>query len=85
MATFWAIASRLIELDWRFRGAYCLHHQCTLDRPHDGGSMNLWNIGILLQDYTAISRKIIIFILATARNLNLYELLAVKLFDNRFV
>jgi hypothetical protein len=35
MTTFWDIAPcSLVEVDRRFRGAYCLHY-----RPDDGGSM----------------------------------------------
>jgi hypothetical protein len=38
----------LVEIEWRFRGAYCLHHQ-----GNDGGSKHLSNVGKLLPDYTA--------------------------------
>jgi hypothetical protein len=37
---FWDIAPRsLVEVDQRFRGAYCLHHDG--DDPDDGGSTYL--------------------------------------------
>jgi hypothetical protein len=39
----------LVDVDPRFGGAYYLHH-----RPDDGGSMNLWNFGVLQRDYTAL-------------------------------
>jgi hypothetical protein len=35
----------LAEIDWLFRGAYCLHSD-------DGGSTHLWNTGQFLWDYT---------------------------------
>jgi hypothetical protein len=44
MAVFWDVAPRrLVEVYWRFRTAYCLHHQDD-DRPDDGGSEHLWNL-----------------------------------------
>jgi hypothetical protein len=40
MTAFGGVAScSLIEEDWRFRGAYHLHHQG--DHPDDGGSKHL--------------------------------------------
>jgi hypothetical protein len=55
----------LVEVYRRFRGAYYLYHQ----RPHNGGSKHLWNIGKLLPDAT--SQKAVIFILAAIRTSNL--------------
>jgi hypothetical protein len=34
----------LIEVDRCFRDAYCLHHKGN-NRPDDGGSTHLWNVG----------------------------------------
>jgi hypothetical protein len=48
----------LVEADRHFRGAYCFHHQDD-DRPDDGGSTHLWNVGQLLH-YTECLRKFII-------------------------
>jgi putative component of toxin-antitoxin plasmid stabilization module len=48
----WFVAlCRHVEIDRRFRGAYCLHQgdKC----PHDGGNMNLRNAGQSVRDYTA--------------------------------
>jgi hypothetical protein len=51
---FWDLAPcSHIEVDWRFRGAHCLHHQSD-DSPDDGGSTHLWNVGQLQCDYTAL-------------------------------
>jgi hypothetical protein len=44
-------AVKSVEVGGRFRGSYCLHNQGI--RPDDGGSIHLWNIGQLLQDYMA--------------------------------
>jgi hypothetical protein len=53
MAVFWVVAlCSLVEVYQRFRGPFCLHH-----RPDDGGSKNLWNVGKLLQDYTALQPR----------------------------
>jgi hypothetical protein len=50
ITVFWDIGQCcFIEVDWRFRGAYCLHN-----RPDDGGSIHLWHIGLLQRDYTAL-------------------------------
>jgi hypothetical protein len=44
---FWYVAPwSHVEVDRRFSGAYCVHHQ-----GDDGGSMHLWNIG---QDYMVL-------------------------------
>jgi hypothetical protein len=48
MTAFWYIAPRsLVEVDWHFRSAYCIHHD---DRPDGGGSTDLWNVDLLLLD-----------------------------------
>jgi hypothetical protein len=53
IVAFWDIAPwSLVEIDRRFRGEYCLHHRG--DRPDDGGSTHLWNVGLLQRDYTAL-------------------------------
>jgi hypothetical protein len=39
-----------VEVDRRFRGAYCLYHH----RPDDGSSTHLCNVGKLQRDYTAL-------------------------------
>jgi hypothetical protein len=44
VTTFWDVMTcRLVEIDRRFRGAYCLHH-----RPDDGSSNHLSNVGQLV-------------------------------------
>jgi hypothetical protein len=35
----------LVQVDRRFRDAYCLHHK----DPSPGGSTNIWNVGLSLQ------------------------------------
>jgi hypothetical protein len=48
---FWNVAPcSHVEVDRRFRGTYCLHHQG--DR-----STHLWNVGQLQRDYTALHPK----------------------------
>jgi hypothetical protein len=48
MTAFWDIAAHsLVDVDWRFRGA----QRFRLD---DRGSTNLWNVGLLQDDYTEI-------------------------------
>jgi hypothetical protein len=48
MTAFWNMAScNLQEVYGRFSCAYRLH------RPDDGDIKYLWNVGILLRDYTA--------------------------------
>jgi hypothetical protein len=59
MAVFWAVASCSLEdIDRRFRGAYCFHHQ------GDGGRKLLCNIG-------ATSQKTATFMLVVVRTSNL--------------
>jgi hypothetical protein len=53
---FWVVATcNYVEVDRRFRGAYCLHYQG--DGTDDGGSMHLWNIGPVQYDYTTLQRR----------------------------
>jgi hypothetical protein len=53
MIAFWdVVLCKLIEIDWYFRGAYCLH--CQGDESDGGGSTHIWNVGILHQDYTPL-------------------------------
>jgi hypothetical protein len=53
IAVFWVVAPcSLVEVYQRFRGACCLHH-----RPNDRGSKHIWNVGKLLQDYTALQPR----------------------------
>jgi hypothetical protein len=61
MTTLWDIVlCSLVKVDPRFGGVYCLHLQC----PDDGGSMNLWNIGLLQQDYTVLhARKLLCLVI----------------------
>jgi hypothetical protein len=48
MAVFWVVAPcSLVEVYRRFRG----------DRPDDGGSKYLLNVGKLLPDYTALQTR----------------------------
>jgi hypothetical protein len=50
-AAFWDRAPcRLVEVNRRFRSAYCLYHK----DDEDGGSMHLRNVGLLQRDYTAL-------------------------------
>jgi hypothetical protein len=46
----------LVEVYQLFRGPCCLHHQGD-EWPDDGGSRNLWNVGTLLPDYTALQPR----------------------------
>jgi hypothetical protein len=56
MAVFWVVAPcSLVEVYQRFRGPCCLHHQD--DRPNDGGSKYLRNVGKLLPDYAALQPR----------------------------
>jgi hypothetical protein len=53
MTVVWdVVPCSLVEVEQRFRGARCLHHQGD-DDPNDGGSKHLRNVGKLLPDYTA--------------------------------
>jgi hypothetical protein len=53
MAVFWVVAPcSLVEAEQRFKGTCCLHHQ-----GYDGGSKDLWNVGKLLPDYTALQPR----------------------------
>jgi hypothetical protein len=46
IAVLWGVTPcSLVDTDWRWRGAFCLHHQC-----YDGGSKLLWNIYSLYTD-----------------------------------
>jgi hypothetical protein len=48
VTAFWDMAlCSLVEVDRRFRGAYCLHRQGD-HRPDYGGSKHLLNVGQLL-------------------------------------
>jgi hypothetical protein len=50
MAVFWVVALfSLVEVYHRCRG--------TCDRPDDGGSKHLWNVGKLLPDYTVLQPR----------------------------
>jgi hypothetical protein len=56
---FWDVAPcSHVEVDWRFRGAYCLHHQ---------GSTHLWNRSTSTWLHGATSQKILNFIFAAVR------------------
>jgi hypothetical protein len=53
-AVFWVVAPcSLVEVYQRFRGPCCLQPH----RPDDGGSKDLWNVGKLLPDYTALQPR----------------------------
>jgi hypothetical protein len=57
MAVFWdAVTCRLVEIDRRFRGTYYLHHH-GYDRPEDGRSKHLWNVGQFLPDMAQHPRR----------------------------
>jgi hypothetical protein len=47
----------LVEVYQRFRSPCCFHHQGVNHRPDDGGSKDLWNIGKLLPNYTALQPR----------------------------
>jgi hypothetical protein len=52
MTAFWDMEPcSLLEVNRRFRGAYCLHHQGI--RPDNRGSTQLGKVVLLLRDYTA--------------------------------
>jgi hypothetical protein len=46
----------LVEIDRRFRGAYCLHQG-----PNYGGRKHLWNVGQFLPDNSASFQETVIF------------------------
>jgi hypothetical protein len=48
---FWDVAPCSLGVERRFRGAYCLHQG---DRPGDGGTTHLLNVGLLQRYYTAL-------------------------------
>jgi hypothetical protein len=53
MPAFWAMAPCiLVEGNRSSRGAYCRHHQGS--KYDEGCSTNLWNVGLLLRDYTSL-------------------------------
>jgi hypothetical protein len=57
IAVFWVVAPcSLVEVYQRSRGPCCLHHQRD-DRPDDGGSKDLWNVGKLLPDYMVLQPR----------------------------
>jgi hypothetical protein len=43
-----------VEVDQRFRSAYCLHHQGDYSPDEDGGSTHIWKVGTLRGDYTGL-------------------------------
>jgi hypothetical protein len=50
--SFWDIVPcRLVVVDRRFKGVYCL--LCQGDLPDNGGSTHLRNVGLLQRDYSA--------------------------------
>jgi hypothetical protein len=56
MAVFRDVAPcSLVEVYQCFRDPCCLHHQG--DESDDGGSKDLWNVGKLLLDYTALQPR----------------------------
>jgi hypothetical protein len=58
MTVFWDTAHcSLVELDRRFRCSYCLQHQDD-DHSDDGGSMHIWNVGVLWNYKALYSRKL---------------------------
>jgi hypothetical protein len=71
-------AYSLVETHRRFRGAYCLHHQC--DEENDGGSNLLWNVGQYVPDYTA-QHPVFILIADGTWNLNIDVFTAVAVAD----
>jgi hypothetical protein len=57
MAVLWVAAPcSLVEVYQLFRGAFCLRHQGG-DRPDDGGSKFVWNVGKLISDHTALHAR----------------------------
>jgi hypothetical protein len=59
MAVFWVLAPCILVEDYRrFRGPCFLHHPgSSTHRPDDGGGKNLWNMGKLVPDYTALQSR----------------------------
>jgi hypothetical protein len=56
MAVFWVVAPcSLVEVCQRFRGP--IPRAQLTHRPDDGGSKDLWNVGKLLPDYTALQPR----------------------------
>jgi hypothetical protein len=56
MAVFWVVVPcSLVDVYRRFGGTWCLHHQ--RDRPDDGGSKYVWNVGKRLSDYTMLQPR----------------------------
>jgi hypothetical protein len=56
VCVFWVVTPSSVVVGYqRFRGPYCLHLNCSLpiEVSEDGGSMELCNVGILPQYYTA--------------------------------
>jgi hypothetical protein len=52
MPVFWdGEPCSVVEIDWCFRGAYCLHHWSNDLCPDDGDSKHLWNTGQFTSDY----------------------------------
>jgi hypothetical protein len=67
---FWDVALRRhVEVDWRFRGAYCLHHEVIHRSVHH------WNVCPLQHVCTALN-----FILTAVRSWNLASCIRVVLF-----
>jgi hypothetical protein len=57
MTVFWVVAPcSLVEVFQRFRGP-CSGWWVVTHRPDDGGSKDLWNVGKLLPDYTALQPR----------------------------
>jgi hypothetical protein len=53
MTVFWGVTPcSLVIIDFRFRGAYCFRDLGD-DDPDAGGSKLLWNVNLLLPDYTS--------------------------------
>jgi hypothetical protein len=51
MTVFWDVALySLVEIDWCFKGAYCLHREDDVCHD-DGGSKHLWNVNQFVPDY----------------------------------
>jgi hypothetical protein len=59
MTVFWVVAPcSLVEIDRRFRDAYCLYSWAISKRPNYGRSTHLWNVGQFLPDYMEHTRRL---------------------------
>jgi hypothetical protein len=69
MIAFWdVVLPSHVEVDRRFKGAYCLHHHHL---PDDEGSTYLLNVGQLKRDYTVLHPIKTIKLISIILNVNI--------------